>query len=724
MSLHTVLSMTVLVFLFSQGTSSNITAFILQIRNVENAEANLLLEDVVSREMTDCSLLIAFDGHHSLIPLRSSVIWHHHKGLGLLDITNSLVSGISLKVREEYDSLVCHGLLVLVRETSWKSLMELGIDAWAGLPRIFFLILQEKNATSAEDAAKLLANPSLRLICSPTMQRCKAASQDQHLFHAISSSNQHVYQTMLVTRYGVDNLYTLFIDDRCFYKLPISRCKNVSTSRFTLNAAAAVKGKQQWTLYSNSLFVGTNREAAHPVDVWSPQNQFRLNTSLFDPKKMSDLQGYDFAVAALPYSPFIMVVDDTLLGPGKYKGLEVLLLDALAEAANFTYHYVAPEDGEWGRLKPSGQWTGMIGMVTTEEADWAVSDITFSSQREEYVDFCEPFVYDASELVTPRAKLLPQWLGPVRPYNWKVWVGIVIMVAFSGPFLCFLATYYTGSSTTYVRYFQEVGNAVMYTLQPVFQRGHPNDIHVTPGRLFIGTWQIFTMIIGISYSSSLTSFLVFPGFQKPIENLQQLVKSDIGWGKVNFGGIQNAILEQTKDPVLIALREGVQWRSSLDGILHDVAKGTLATWDNSITTRLTIAVKFTDSKGQPLVHLPGFELLQERIAWPMQQHAPYKQRFDELIARVVQAGLVQKWLKQLIFEEQALARKKNIESQELEENTEQAESGQVVLSLEHFQGPFFVLFLGYIAGALALVLEVSVATLLQSPAKSKFKLIG
>lgn len=54
------------------------------------------------------------------------------------------------------------------------------------------------------------------------------------------------------------------------------------------------------------------------------------------------------------------------------------------------------------------------GMVVSERADWAVSDITFSAQREEYVDFCQPFIYDASELVTPLAKPLPQWLGPVR----------------------------------------------------------------------------------------------------------------------------------------------------------------------------------------------------------------------------------------------------------------------------------------------------------------------
>ena len=54
------------------------------------------------------------------------------------------------------------------------------------------------------------------------------------------------------------------------------------------------------------------------------------------------------------------------------------------------------------------------GMVVREEADWAMSDITFSPEREEYVDFSKAFVYDASELVTPRAKPLPRWTSPTR----------------------------------------------------------------------------------------------------------------------------------------------------------------------------------------------------------------------------------------------------------------------------------------------------------------------
>lgn len=66
---------------------------------------------------------------------------------------------------------------------------------------------------------------------------------------------------------------------------------------------------------------------------------------------------------------------------------------------------------------------------------------------------------------------------------------------------------------------------------------------------------------------------------------------NLSWVQVYFGGVQSALLEATEDPVLVALREGVQWRDSLEQILEDVVAGHLATWDNSITTRLLVAVR-------------------------------------------------------------------------------------------------------------------------------------
>ena len=48
--------------------------------------------------------------------------------------------------------------------------------------------------------------------------------------------------------------------------------------------------------------------------------------------------------------------------------------------------------------------------------------------------------------------------------------------------------------------------------------------------------------------------------------------------EVDFGGTQAVLLTGTQDLVLTQLRDGVQWRTSLDDILEEVVTGTLATW--------------------------------------------------------------------------------------------------------------------------------------------------
>ncbi|ROT82736.1 hypothetical protein C7M84_024107 [Penaeus vannamei] len=254
-----------------------------------------------------------------------------------------------------------------------------------------------------------------------------------------------------------------------------------------------------------------------------------------------DLQGFNFTVAAIPYSPFVIDKGLSLPGPGRYRGFEITLLDELATAVNFTYHYVRPKDGQWGRLTSSGNWTGMIGHGwATERADFAVSDIGISTPRR------KPSTSRSPSSMTPRALHAPGQAAPAvarpdqvggrqpsmcTPFTPQVWLAVAAAVVTAGPFLTLVTRFCAGSSSPKVRWFQDIANAVMFTTQPVFQRGNHRDILEAPGRVFVGFWLLFSMILGITYSSSLISFLVSPGMQEPIKNLEELVTSDIDWAR-------------------------------------------------------------------------------------------------------------------------------------------------------------------------------------------------
>ena len=46
-----------------------------------------------------------------------------------------------------------------------------------------------------------------------------------------------------------------------------------------------------------------------------------------------------------------------------------------------------PKDGQYGKLKPDGTWTGMIGMLNNKEIDIAFPDFVISNERKKYVSF-------------------------------------------------------------------------------------------------------------------------------------------------------------------------------------------------------------------------------------------------------------------------------------------------------------------------------------------------
>lgn len=57
-----------------------------------------------------------------------------------------------------------------------------------------------------------------------------------------------------------------------------------------------------------------------------------------------------------------MMVAENILGqPKRYKGFSIDVLDALAKILGFKYEIYQVSDGKYGSQLPNGTWNGMIG---------------------------------------------------------------------------------------------------------------------------------------------------------------------------------------------------------------------------------------------------------------------------------------------------------------------------------------------------------------------------
>ncbi|KAK8374767.1 hypothetical protein O3P69_012536 [Scylla paramamosain] len=108
---------------------------------------------------------------------------------------------------------------------------------------------------------------------------------------------------------------------------------------------------------------------------------------------------------------------------------------------------------------------------------------------------------------------------------------------------------------------------------------------------------------------------------------------------------------------------------------------------------------FTSATGEPQLHVATSDFFPSEIGWAMTPGCPFRDKFNHQIRRLLEAGLLTRWLNQLIHDP---GRR---EAQESEE-PQQAERSQQPLTLDHVQGAYYVLFIGYALSGPLFLLEL------------------
>ncbi|CAG0894255.1 unnamed protein product [Cyprideis torosa] len=101
----------------------------------------------------------------------------------------------------------------------------------------------------------------------------------------------------------------------------------------------------------------------------------------------------------------------------KATGLDMEVLEALAQSLNFSYRLYLGADGKWGALESANAFNGMIGEVQSGLTDMAITEITITSTRSMYIQYTFPYNFDALQYVT-KFKPNSRTLSTNLAYNW------------------------------------------------------------------------------------------------------------------------------------------------------------------------------------------------------------------------------------------------------------------------------------------------------------------
>ncbi|XP_021000178.1 glutamate receptor ionotropic, delta-2-like [Parasteatoda tepidariorum] len=361
-------------------------------------------------------------------------------------------------------------------------------------------------------------------------------------------------------------------------------------------------------------------------------------------------------------------------------GVEGKLLQIIADVLKFNLNFVSPMDREWGSRKPNGSWTGLIGMLQRNEADFAMTFLKISEDIQTVVDTSTPYMQQTVKFIVGKPKPQSTSVAFLKTFDVSVWIGVGVTLLVL--LLLFKILLKESFGNTFLEF---VGNLVK----------QPTTIPITskPRALLLGFWWFYALVISFSYSAAVLSFLSYPMNEKAIRNFEDLSKA------VEKGTHKCLILRGSKFEYLLM--------KATDSYFQDLGKLIERnTWYFNIGERIT-EKEFTDTAIMDLEFMLevnyGFLEQDSTLKSTDYFESPFtaisinrrfccKSAVNTVISRILSSGIFNK----IIKDELVL----NWISQIHEPSVELK-----AVTLEDVRGPFLILFGGYIIAIFFLIAE-------------------
>ncbi|KAJ9444387.1 Glutamate receptor 2 [Diplonema papillatum] len=160
--------------------------------------------------------------------------------------------------------------------------------------------------------------------------------------------------------------------------------------------------------------VGTYTTATDAVFI-SPDVHYRGGRQ---PSLKDILNGQHLNILFIEFKPFVFQDPP---GSGNYRGLIFDLINKLSTRLNFTYT----------RHVQDGDWAGGIVKVSKGLYDLQAADTGITHEREQLVDFTQPFVETTSVLMVRRPKHHESIYRFLEPFSGTVWLALFITIILS-----------------------------------------------------------------------------------------------------------------------------------------------------------------------------------------------------------------------------------------------------------------------------------------------------
>nr|XP_045612753.1 glutamate receptor-like [Procambarus clarkii] len=397
-------------------------------------------------------------------------------------------------------------------------------------------------------------------------------------------------------------------------------------------------------------------------------------------------------VTALPYKPYWSETEDQS-GVTRYSGSDVQMLMTIAEALNFTYNVL-----------PVTTWDQVTDLVSERASFMAAINHIQLPQRLLLYDYTYSYQHNAFSFTMATPSLISNWQSLYSPLTDKVWASVMASLVLVPVFLFMIARPKHGEE--YSRGIS-MGDATEIAVGALLGQGTNKHL---PGRsssrVLLVAWLVFTFVVGTVYRGNLTATLTMPKYPPTPETLEQLVKVVHKVTMPPFGEPFRQFFKQSDSEVFQALYRLMEIVPSAEYGMHQAVEKKQAFLNGRLYLMQAIADYYTRVDGRTLLYIGRESVLSSRGAWPIPHDAPYKPQLDRIMMFIIEAGLYEKWVKDVLEKAKQESRGRLMELQETASLSAKNTDSNQALTLRHMQGPFLLLVLGLATSFIVLVSEL------------------
>ncbi|KAI9563542.1 hypothetical protein GHT06_011005 [Daphnia sinensis] len=210
-----------------------------------------------------------------------------------------------------------------------------------------------------------------------------------------------------------------------------------------------------------------------------------------------------------------------------------VIIDYLSARLGFTYEMVRITEN---RLEPAPNQRGLFNYLWDGKCDFLVSSVSTTWERNKIFDFTTPWDYGCLTFLIPVHSETANIKSVVKPFQWPVWVGLVVTVVCVIVVLTLIQRYllYTEHRSGTESATNMPGNSLskgqtgrqyVYVFGNLLSQGGPCTSDRISFRFVAGVWTLAAFIFVQAYTSTLFTYVVAPVNQPLINSIYDIAEN-------------------------------------------------------------------------------------------------------------------------------------------------------------------------------------------------------